>query len=256
MSRFDLDLQTDETQPPPGLVHRLRERLSYRTRRVERLLRSHATPAPKGLVHAIEATLDRPTRRTSPRRALTVAFAGAVVLTFSAQVGAVSVVAGSARDVARIVDRTLRPTDRVLLSANAGSDQYRPGYGWGDPNHTHTGPPRGRYVGGARVARQLWTVTITTRLSLDEQALLRTSVLAADGSRIPIIQSASSIGRGVDGPATKRILYRVLVPRTLLLRLTLPGRLAPPGSTVRVVVLAVDPDGERTTFTIRVRIPS
>ena len=25
--------------------------------------------------------------------------------------------------------------------SDAGGDQYRPGYGFGDPNHTHYGPP-------------------------------------------------------------------------------------------------------------------
>src|SRR5436305_249646 len=72
--------------------------------------------------------------------ALTVALLAAL-----AAVGGVSYAATAVTHAAKQAAKLVAPTSKhgvvVVKGLSAGGDQYRPGYGFGDPNHTHSGPP-------------------------------------------------------------------------------------------------------------------
>ena len=143
------------------------------------------------------------------------------------------------------------------VRVTSGGDQYVPGYGFGDQNHNHTGPPGLQQAGSQRpplhVRRGRTCSTVTTAVRVDEQADLFFSVIKPNGQAVTLSQRRSRIGQGVSGPNTKSIRYRVLVPRTIPVVLCIPrGQLAA-GRTYRIRVIARDPDGNKTTKYIRFR---
>jgi hypothetical protein len=151
-------------------------------------------------------------------------------------------------------------SNRLVLTingANAGGDQYRPGYGWGDKNHTHTGPPGlskgkpGEKAPPAQVKRlNSQAVTVSTSVTVDEQAGLYFSVVDAQGNRLLLTQKGSAVGTGLKGPQTKSIHYVMLVPRTLSFQIRIPANLLVAGQTYSIRVIAVDTDGNKTQTTI------
>src|SRR3954464_4083196 len=108
-------------------------------RSVERQLRAErATPSDE-LVRSIVP-------RREQRRQL--AFAGALTAALAVSlsaVGGVSYAATSLTHAAKAAVKLVSPTSHhgsvVVQGLSAGGDQYRPGYGFGDKNHEHTGPP-------------------------------------------------------------------------------------------------------------------
>ncbi len=224
-------------------------------RKVERRLRD-ARPTPSAELM----------RALAPRRAQRrqFAFAGALTAALAislAAVGGVSYAATAVNSVVKAAQKIVAPTsDRIVFSIkapNAGGDQYRPGFGFGDPNHNHTGPPgvvngtAGAKAPPAQVKRvDALGTTVTTSITVDEQAALYFSVLDSQGTQLLVTQKGSKIGNGLEGVQAKSIHYVMLVPRTLAFSLRIPANLLVTGQTYSIRVIAVDAQGNKTTTLI------
>jgi hypothetical protein len=204
-------------------------------------------------------------RALAPRRAQRrqFAFAGALTAALAislAAVGGVSYAATAVNGVVKAAKQVVAPRSNHLVLAingpNAGGDQYRPGYGFGDPNHNHSGPPglkkgNGEKAPPAQVKRtNSKAVTVSTSITLDEQAALYFSVLDAQGNALLLTQKGSAVGSGLDGPQTKSIHYVMLVPRTLSFQIRIPANLLVTGKTYSIRVIAVDSQGNKSQTTI------
>jgi hypothetical protein len=219
-------------------------------------------PAPSDeLVARIEARVRESApvaRRGSFRIAVPVALTAAMVAALAA-VGGVGYAASSVKHAASAVVHVFAPAKQhrpvVLSGLTAGGDQYRPGYGFGDPNHNHTGPPGLTRKGGSfapPLATKVkgTTAYVSTRFTIDEQAHLFISVVDTKGKKLLITQKKSAVGRGVKGKPTKTVQYLVLVPRSIPLKLALPANLVLPGHPYTIRVVARDPSGENSTLLI------
>jgi hypothetical protein len=182
----------------------------------------------------------------------------ALVAALSSVDGA-SYAANAVRDAARSVAVTHTPqTSSVIRSISAGGDQYQPGYGFGDPNHNHSGPPglRAAPPGEKAPPPQSSTTTdrkaifVTATISSDEQVALYFSVLDSRGRQLLLTQKGSAIGGVVGGPQAKTIHYVMLVPRAVPFRLRIPANLVHPGKQYTVRVIAVDAQGNKTRILI------
>jgi hypothetical protein len=173
-------------------------------------------------------------------------------------VGGVSYAANAVTHAARSASAVLvTHVTYVGKSISAGGDQYRPGYGFGDPNHNHTGPPgltKGQ-GGGSKAppaqtssARDRKAILVSTAITADEQAALYFSVLDPKGTQLLLTQRGSTIGGGVQGPQVKTIHYVMLVPRTIPLQIRVPANLLVAGRTYRIRVIAVDAQGDKSTL--------
>jgi hypothetical protein len=187
-----------------------------------------------------------------------VAFAGALtfgLLAALASVGGLGYAANAAKTAAVAVFQVNPATGPA--AASAGGDQYRPGYGWGDKNHNHTGPPGLARKGSLAPILQARTgplgSTVTTAINVDEQADLFISVIGPRGNAAVLSQRRSRIGQGVSGPNTTVIRYRVLVPRTIPIVLNIPPGQLVAGAVYRIKIVARDPDGNTRTMFIRFR---
>lgn len=231
-------------------------------RRIEALLRSERPTPPDELVRSLSRRIGtRPTgvRPTGvPRRALTVALT-AVMLVALASVGGISYAGNAVKDAVGVVKSAVSPSGGkssiAVLGINSGGDQYRPGYGWGDPKHNHSGPPGLELRAGKpiRVHRtkdhKAWLVSFT--IVLDEQATLRISVVNAAGKKLLLTQTkGSKVGTSIRGPQTKTIRYRVLVPRAMTITLRIPAKLLKAGKNYEVRIRATDPDGNTSVLTV------
>jgi hypothetical protein len=236
---------------------------------LEWLLRA-ARPEPRP--EFLAALSDRVRDEMRPRHAgaFRLAFAGGltvVMLVALAAVGGVSYAADAAAGAARSLEKVFTPSSAreaiVMNGLSAGGDQYQPGFGWGDGNHNHSGPPGVSRRGGA-LAPPLRAVSntsdsrflrVSTTINVDEQAHLSISVQTRGGQRLLVSQRRSIVGEGVDGPATKHIQYSVLVPRDgIPIAISIPKHLLRPGVTYYIVIRAVDPDGNAGTIRIPFRV--
>lgn len=220
----------------PGLGQELRD---ARARPSEPLVRS--------IESRFEAARSRPPRRLlrlAPAVAFTAILAGGLAAT-----GGLGYAASGVEHVAGSVSRVLA-ADHPQRAGSArqlssGHDQYRPGYGWGDPNHTHTGPPGLNKKSGHPKGKQKGRFTfVTVKINVDEQADLYFSVTsgkAKRGKALLIVQKRSHVGQGVKGRPTKKLHYRMLIPRTILVRLAIPSRMLHHGQRYYIHVLARSP---------------
>jgi hypothetical protein len=219
-----------------------------------------ARPEPsQDLIRSIAARM-APRRASAPR----LAFAGALTATMLAalaSVGGVSYAANAAVSAAKVVKKVVAPSGQQaaisVSGISSGGDQYRPGYGFGDRNHNHTGPPGLRRRGGeaapparARTLAGGKAKTVSFTVQLDEQAALRIHVLSPDGEPLLLTQKGSKVGAGIDGKQTKTIRYTVRVPRAIPITLRIPANLVTAGRQYRVRVVATDPDGNRSELLI------
>jgi len=194
------------------------------------------------------------------RRPVAFALALSTVLAVSlAAVGGVSYAASAVTQVAKVARQIVTPSTHHAAAKsarpNAGGDQYQPGFGFGDPNHTHTGPPgltagtpgektppaQTKTVAGGKA------IVVSTSITVDEQAAIYFSVVDAVGNPLLVTQQGSKIGGGVNGPQTKSIHYVMLVPRTIPVTIRIPANLLIPGQRYRIRVIAVSPLGDKTT---------
>jgi hypothetical protein len=219
-------------------------------------------PSSDFLVNLSERVREQDRRRPSSLR---IAFAGALtagMLVAVASVGGFGYAATAARQAVESVHAILvgsEPSGPVeVRGLSAGGDQYLAGFSWGDPDHNHGGPP-GLARGGGELAPPLQalcragTARLTTRIVLDEQAVLRLSVLGPEGERLLLTQRGSRVGGEVSGPQTKTIRYRVLVPRVLRISLRIPCNLLADGETYRLRIGATDPSGNTSTLVLPFR---
>jgi hypothetical protein len=224
-------------------------------RKVERRLRNER-PAPSAELMRSLA----PRRVKRPQFAFAGALTAALAISLSA-VGGVSYAANAVNSVVKAAKQIVTPKSNHLVltinGTNAGGDQYRPGYGWGDKNHIHTGPPGlakgkpGEKAPPAQVKRlNSQAVTVSTSVTVDEQAALYFSVLDAQGNPLLLTQKGSAVGTGLKGPQTKSIHYVMLVPRTLSFQIRIPANLLVAGQSYSIRVIAVDADGNKTQTTI------
>src|SRR5207249_3138760 len=94
----------------------------------------------------------------------------------------------------------------------SGADQYKPGYGFGDPNHNHNGPPgvKPGNAGGKRTTALSSglaplaapkvvgsNLIVSTSVTLDEQAQLAISVIDKKTGKELLIKQASGKQHGV-----------------------------------------------------------
>jgi hypothetical protein len=236
----------------------------WREGSLERELRNRRPSPSDGYVRRLEAEISATAPRTSRLR---VAAAGALtvsMLAAVAAVGGIGYAANAAKSAASVVKQAVAPDKNAgpvaIRGLNAGKDQYRPGYGWGDENHTHTGPPGLRRAGGpfAPPLRPRYTndgraAIVSTSFTLTEQALLSISVLGPGNRKLLLTQEGSNVGEGVTGPQTKVILYQVLIPRSIPMQLRIPANLLRRGTLYRIIVRAKDPDGNVQAITIPFR---
>jgi len=202
-------------------------------------------------------------------RGAAAALVTAPLLVALATTGGLSYAASTVNHVARSVSgATTAKHHVVLLHLTAGSDQYEPGYGFGDPGHNHAGPPglirEGVSSGQSRAlppvqdrsSRDGLGVLVTTAFNIDEQAHLYISVVDRSGTPLLLTQDSrrggSLVGKRLTGPQTKFIQYAVLIPRTIPLTLRIPANLVAPGRTYRIRISATDPSGEKSSLLIPV----
>ncbi len=228
----------------------------------------HSRPqAPEALVGSIVARIERDARVRRSARARTV-LAGSLTAALAASlftVGGVSYAANAANGALKVVKKAVTPKAGqqaiVLKGISAGGDQYRPGFGFGDPNHNHTGPPGLERPGGnaapplrGRVAPDGRAALVGTSVSFDEQCSLFISVVDADGTPLLLTQASkrggSSVGNRVSGPQTKFIRYTLLVPRPVPLQLRIPINLLRAGRGYSIRIVAFDVTGNRTEMLI------
>jgi hypothetical protein len=176
-----------------------------------------------------------------------------------ATVGGVSYAANTLTHAAKAAAKVVTPNVAqgvvVVKGLNAGGDQYQPGFGFGDPNHNHDGPPGlsgkdGEKTPPAQTRNQGNAKRVLTTIRIDEQAALYVSVLDATGKRLILNQNGSKIGTAVSGKQVKTIHYVVLVPRSIPIQLLVPKNLLVKGQTYRIHVIAVDSDGNKSATNI------
>lgn len=198
-------------------------------------------------------------------RPLTTALVTVPLLVGLAATGSLSYAASS---VHRAVDHVgagataKHPT--AVLHLTAGHDQYQPGYGFGDPNHNHAGPPvlmwdhsqlSGLRSGfKARPTRDGLGATISGKIIVDEQAHFYISVDTRSGVPLLLTQQSvrggSRVGNPVTGPQTKFIQYAVFVPRAIPVTVRIPANLLKPGAVYRIRFSATDPDGNKSSLSV------
>lgn len=189
-------------------------------------------------------------RRAGFAVSMTVALIGALSL-----IGGVSYAANTITHAAKAAVKIVVPSAKqdavVVKGLNAGGDQYQPGFGFGDPNHNHSGPPgltgkSGEKTPPAQTATVGSTEKVVTRIRVDEQAAIYISVLDSAGNRLVLNQDGSKVGTMVSGKQVKTIHYVVLVPRSIPIQLLVPKNLLVNGQTYRIHVIAVDSDGNKS----------
>jgi hypothetical protein len=206
----------------------------------------------------------RSRRSARARTVLATGLTGALALALFS-VGGVSYAASAAQGAAQVVRKAVAPRAArqaiAVTGISAGGDQYRPGYGFGDPNHNHTGPPGLARRGGdaapplrARPAADGLAALVGTTVAFDEQCSLFVSVLDAEGTPLLLTQASkrggSRIGTAVGGPQTKFIRYTLLVPRAVPLQLRIPRNLLREGGSYTIRIVAFDHTGNRSELLV------
>jgi hypothetical protein len=228
--------------------------------RLEGELRAGRSRPSDELVSRIEGRIrsERPARVHRSFRVAVPVTLTAVMIGALASVGGVSYAATSVGHALKAVSHVLSPakshTTLTVAGATGGGDQYKPGYGFGDPNHNHTGPPGLKRKGG-EFAPPLTpkieggSAIISTNFTLDEQAHLFISVIdKKSGKQLLITQTKSKLGRKLTGKPAKNVNYLALVPRTIPLKLAVPAKLLTAGGSYAIRVIARDAQGNKTTL--------
>jgi len=224
-------------------------------RLLERELRAGRPAVSAGVVASITAALASQRQRRGRRQsgfavALTVVLASAL-----AWAGGVSYAANAVTHAASAAKSVVVTRVHVVgTGITAGGDQYRPGYGFGDPNHNHTGPPglsngkKGEKAPPTQGApsNDSKAIMAAGQVTVDEQAALYFSVLDSAGNQLLLTQRGTKIGGNVDGPQVKTIHYVMLVPRTIPVQIRVPANLLEKGATYRIRIIAVDAQGNKT----------
>ena len=198
---------------------------------------------------------EAPDRR---RRAFALSVTAVLVIALSL-LGGVSYAANSITHAVKAAVRIVSPKTThgavIVQGLTAGGDQYKPGYGFGDANHNHDGPPgltgkAGEKTPPAQTRTEGKQERVVTRIRVDEQAAIYISVLDDNDSRLVLNQNGSKVGTGLSGKQVKTIHYVVLVPRSIPIQLLVPKNMLVKGQTYRIHVIAVDSDGNKSSTDI------
>jgi hypothetical protein len=232
----------------------------HKDKDVEGVLRANRPEPRDELVRDLAA---RAHAGPAPRSHARLALAGAlsvVMLVALAAVGGLGYAATAAKDVVHAVVAPARQHVVITVAGlTAGGDQYRPGFGFGDPNHNHSGPPGVKKQGGAfapplTAVKQGIVEKVSTVITIDEQAHLFISVVGPDGVEFQLSQKHSKIGGGISGVPAKNINYLKLIPGSLPLAISVIKGQLTPGVIYRIRVIARDPQGNKTTAFIPFRV--
>jgi hypothetical protein len=229
-------------------------RLEPELRALEDGLRRYRPPAPRELVLAIAGPTPQQVRNRRPQLAFAAGLTAVLLIALFA-VGGVSYAANAVTHAADAAKSVVVTHTRVVgKGVTAGGDQYQPGYGFGDENHNHSGPPGisngkpGEKAPPTQVVRtgDSKAVLATGQITVDEQAALYFSVLDSKGNQLLLTQRGSRIGDAVEGPQVKTIHYVMLVPRTIAVKIRVPANLLHKGQSYRIRIIAVDAQGNKT----------
>ena len=230
--------------------------------KLENKLRSTRPRPSDELVSRIEGRIrtERPARVRRSFRLAVPAIITAVMIGSLAAVGGVSYAATSVGHAVKAVSHVFSPAKQhvtlTIAGATAGGDQYKPGFGFGDPNHNHDGPPGLKKKGGAFAPPLVPKIEglaaiISTNFTLDEQAHLFISVIdQKTGKELLITQTKSKLGSKLKGVQAKNLNYLALVPRTIPIKLAVPLNLLKAGTTYAIRIIARDPQGNKKTLLI------
>jgi hypothetical protein len=223
-----------------------------RNKDIERLLRAQRPEPGDELVRSLAGRARKPlASRSRPRLAFTGALSAGMLVVLTA-FGGLGYAATTVTSVAKTIEKVVAPgSSHAVASINlsSGGDQYKPGYGWGDKHHVHSGPPgikREKPVQRRHFGKALH---VSTAVSIDEQAHLTISVLGPRG-KLQILQNRSKIGTDSKGPSTKNLQYLVLVPRTIPLDIAIPTKNIVHGALYKIRIAARSPINVTKVFTI------
>ena len=154
--------------------------------------------------------------------------------------------AGTYRDDTGAVHVLTRTAGRIALFA-AGK--------WGDPRYATALRPRVTLITSvtAHTAPDR-SATVLTRITLDTQAHLYVSLVAANGTRLKLPQKTARIGWWLQGTKPAKTLQALqLVPGSLPIRLRVPAAQLRARGPYTLRITAVDPYGRRSTVAVKVR---
>jgi hypothetical protein len=230
-------------------------------------LRPHTSPELVASLALLVDDASRPAPKRWPRATAAVGVSSGMLAALGS-VGGISYGATAVTHAVAAATKASAPAASAhaiaIRGLSAGGDQYTPGYGFGDPNHNHDGPPGMTRTGGedapplaTRPADALARVAGTT-VTIDEQAHLYISVIDRTGTPLLLTQESkrggSSIGgNAATGPQTKFIQYVVRVPRPIELGVRVPANLLERGAVYRIRIVAIDPTGNKSTLLIPFR---
>jgi hypothetical protein len=224
-------------------------------RRLARRLRIDRPTPSAELLRVVSASIPVVSEAPDRRRRVFAASVTAVLVLALSLLGGVSYAANSITHAVKAAAKIVTPNKVhgavVVQGLTAGGDQYQPGFGFGDPNHNHDGPPGltgkdGEKTPPAQTATVGNSKKVVTRIRVDEQAALYISVLDDNDNRLVLNQKGSKVGTGLSGKQVKTIHYVVLVPRSIPIQLLVPKKLLIKGQTYRIHVIAVDSDGNKS----------
>ncbi len=153
--------------------------------------------------------------------------------------------AGAYRDETGALHILTRTAGRLALFA-AGK--------WGDPRYATALKPRVTLITTvtAKTAPDR-SATVLTRITLDTQAHLYVSLVAANGTRLKLPQKTARIGWWLQGKKPAKTLQALqLVPGSLPIRLRVPPAQLRAKGPYTLRITAVDPYGRRATVAVPV----
>ena len=115
----------------------------FRKQTLEDVVRTEAPQPRPEFMQALASELrERHGRRLAPLRLGLAAAVTGVLLVGFASVGGLGYAASGTSHAVHAVTHLVAPgKTKPTIQQSPASDQYRPGCGFGDKNHTHTGPP-------------------------------------------------------------------------------------------------------------------
>jgi len=151
--------------------------------------------------------------------------------------------AGTYRDEAGTLHLLTRTAGRIALFA---SDK------WGDPRYATALRPRVALVGHLAVTRGAGgSIDLYGRITLDTQAHLYVTLLAANGTKLLLPQQGSRIGWWLQGKPAKALQALQLQPGALPLRLRVPAAQLRARGPHTLRIVAVDPYGRKSRLVVK-----
>jgi GH25 family lysozyme M1 (1,4-beta-N-acetylmuramidase) len=152
--------------------------------------------------------------------------------------------AGAYRDPAGTLHVLTRTAGRIALFA-AGK--------WGDPRYATTHKPRVAPVTAATVKPAAdRSATFYARITLDTQAHLYVSLIAANGKKLVLPQKGARVGWWLAGKPAKTLQALQLRPGALPIRLHVPAAQLRAKGPYTLRIVAVDPYGRKSNLTLKV----